>query len=62
MKEIRAFIQPHKLGRVTMSLLEIHGFPGIISYVLFIYYRIIPKAIMLILYINKSGAIALKNV
>ena len=28
MKEIRAFIQPHKLGRVTMSFLELHGFPG----------------------------------
>jgi nitrogen regulatory protein P-II 1 len=28
MKEIRAFIQPHKLGRVTMALLEINGFPG----------------------------------
>ena len=28
MKEIRAFIQPHKLGHVTMALLEIPGFPG----------------------------------
>lgn len=28
MKEIRAFIQPHKLGQVTMALLEIPGFPG----------------------------------
>ena len=28
MKEIRAFIQPHKLAPVTMALLEIPGFPG----------------------------------
>ncbi|MCX7106633.1 MAG: P-II family nitrogen regulator [Methylococcales bacterium] len=28
MKEIRAFIQPHKLGQVTMALLEVPGFPG----------------------------------
>jgi nitrogen regulatory protein P-II 1 len=28
MKEIRAFIQPHKLNNVTMALLEIPGFPG----------------------------------
>ena len=28
MKEIRAFIQPHKLSSVTMALLEIQGFPG----------------------------------
>jgi len=28
MKEIRAFIQPHKLSHVTMALLEIPGFPG----------------------------------
>jgi nitrogen regulatory protein PII len=28
MKEIRAFIQPHKLNQVTMALMEIPGFPG----------------------------------
>lgn len=28
MKEIRAFIQPHKLSVVTMALVEIPGFPG----------------------------------
>ncbi|UOA10013.1 P-II family nitrogen regulator [Methylobacter sp. S3L5C] len=28
MKEIRAFIQPHKLSHVTMALLEVPGFPG----------------------------------
>jgi nitrogen regulatory protein P-II 1 len=28
MKEIRAFIQPHKLSQVTMALMEIPGFPG----------------------------------
>ncbi len=28
MKEIRAFIQPHKLASVTMALSEIPGFPG----------------------------------
>ena len=28
MKEIRAFIQPHKLSSVTMAVLEIQGFPG----------------------------------
>ena len=28
MKEIRAFIQPHKLGHITMALSEIPGFPG----------------------------------
>jgi len=28
MKEIRAFIQPHKLSHVTMALLEIPDFPG----------------------------------
>ena len=28
MKEIRAFIQPHKLNHVTMALLEIQNFPG----------------------------------
>jgi nitrogen regulatory protein P-II 1 len=28
MKEIRAFIQPHKLSQVTLALLEIPGFPG----------------------------------
>ena len=28
MKEIRAFIQPHKLSHVTMALMEIPGFPG----------------------------------
>lgn len=28
MKEIRAFIQPHKLSNVTMALMEIPGFPG----------------------------------
>ena len=28
MKEIRAFIQPHKLSHVTMALLQIPGFPG----------------------------------
>ncbi len=28
MKEIRAYIQPHKLSHVTMALMEIPGFPG----------------------------------
>jgi len=28
MKEIRAYIQPHKLSPVTMALMEIPGFPG----------------------------------
>ncbi len=28
MKEIRAFIQPHKLNHVTIALLEIQNFPG----------------------------------
>jgi nitrogen regulatory protein PII len=28
MKEIRAYIQPHKLNHVTMALMEITGFPG----------------------------------
>ena len=28
MKEIRAFIQPHKLSHVTVALMEIPGFPG----------------------------------
>jgi nitrogen regulatory protein P-II 1 len=28
MKEIRAFIQPHKLSQVTMALMEIPEFPG----------------------------------
>ncbi|MGZ4957876.1 MAG: P-II family nitrogen regulator [Methylomonas sp.] len=28
MKEIRAYIQPHKLSQVTMALMEIQGFPG----------------------------------
>jgi len=28
MKEIRAYIQPHKLNHVTMALMEIPGFPG----------------------------------
>lgn len=28
MKEIRAFIQPHKLSHVTVALMEISGFPG----------------------------------
>lgn len=28
MKEIRAFIQPHKLSHVTMALLQIPDFPG----------------------------------
>jgi nitrogen regulatory protein P-II 1 len=28
MKEIRAYIQPHKLNQVTMALMEIPGFPG----------------------------------
>lgn len=28
MKEIRAYIQPHKLHHVTMVLMEIPGFPG----------------------------------
>ncbi len=28
MKEIRAYIQPHKLSNVTMALMEIPGFPG----------------------------------
>jgi nitrogen regulatory protein PII len=28
MKEIRAYIQPHKLSQLTMALMEIPGFPG----------------------------------
>lgn len=28
MKEIRAYIQPHKLNQLTMALMEIPGFPG----------------------------------
>lgn len=28
MKEIRAYIQPHKLSQVTMALMEIPEFPG----------------------------------
>jgi nitrogen regulatory protein P-II 1 len=28
MKEIRAYIQPHKLSDVTVALMEIPGFPG----------------------------------
>lgn len=28
MKEIRAYIQPHKLSQITMALMEIQGFPG----------------------------------
>lgn len=28
MKEIRAYIQPHKLNQVTIALMEIPGFPG----------------------------------
>ncbi|NOV30795.1 P-II family nitrogen regulator [Methylomonas sp. ZR1] len=28
MKEIRAYVQPHKLSQITMALLEIPGFPG----------------------------------
>lgn len=28
MKEIRAYIQPHKLSQITMALMEIPGFPG----------------------------------
>lgn len=28
MKEIRAYIQPHKLSQVTLALMEIPGFPG----------------------------------
>lgn len=28
MKEIRAYIQPHKLSQLTMRLMEIPGFPG----------------------------------
>ncbi len=28
MKEIRAFIQPHKLGAITMALMELPNFPG----------------------------------
>lgn len=28
MKEIRAYIQPHKLNPVTLALMEIPGFPG----------------------------------
>lgn len=28
MKEIRAYIQPHKLNPLTLALLEIPGFPG----------------------------------
>lgn len=29
MKEIRAYIQPHKLSQLTMALMEIPDFPGI---------------------------------
>ena len=28
MKEIRAYIQPHKLSQITMALIKIPGFPG----------------------------------
>jgi nitrogen regulatory protein P-II 1 len=28
MKEIRAYIQPHKLNQVTIALMELPGFPG----------------------------------
>jgi nitrogen regulatory protein P-II 1 len=28
MKEIRAYIQPHKLSQVTMALINLPGFPG----------------------------------
>ncbi|OQW75268.1 MAG: transcriptional regulator [Proteobacteria bacterium ST_bin11] len=28
MKEIRAYVQPHKLSQITLALLEIPGFPG----------------------------------
>ena len=28
MKEIRAYIQPHKLSHITMALIKIPGFPG----------------------------------
>ncbi|ATG88762.1 P-II family nitrogen regulator [Methylomonas koyamae] len=28
MKEIRAYIQPHKLNQLTLALMEIPGFPG----------------------------------
>lgn len=28
MKEIRAYIQPHKLSQTTMALINIEGFPG----------------------------------
>ena len=28
MKEIRAFIQPHKLSQITMALMELPNFPG----------------------------------
>lgn len=28
MKEIRAYVQPHVIGRLTQILLEIPGFPG----------------------------------
>jgi len=28
MKEIRAYIQPHKLSHITMELINIPGFPG----------------------------------
>ena len=28
MKEIRAYIQAHKLSEVTMALIDIPGFPG----------------------------------
>ena len=28
MKEIRAYIQPHKLSQITMALISIPGFPG----------------------------------
>lgn len=29
MKEIRAYIQPHKLSQVTIALMDIPGFPGL---------------------------------
>lgn len=28
MKEIRAYIQPHKINQITMALLSLPGFPG----------------------------------
>jgi nitrogen regulatory protein P-II 1 len=28
MKQIRAYIQPHKLSQITMALINIPGFPG----------------------------------